>query len=324
MLLEVQQVAIKTESFEFAVSGQQQRASGSFIAAARFNADKAILDQVDASHRVASADFVQQFDQRYRIKNLSTHRNGHAVFESDFDLLFFIGSLLRRLRHLPSAREWRVAGVFQLSAFVAQVPEIAIAAVNFLAARSHRNAALFRIVEAIFTRLQIPFAPRRDHFQLGSQRLISHLEAHLVVALSGATMADGRCAFAQCDFNLMFRNHRTRERGAEQVFILINRARFQRRPDIASQKLLAQIFDHDLAGSGFIGLVNHRFDVISLAHVGDHGDHFIGIVFLEPWNDDGGIKPARVGENNFFRHARSCLGPQPDSCPRRCPAAIPV
>jgi hypothetical protein len=59
VLLEVQQVAIKAEGFEFAMSGQQQRASGSLITPARLDADETILDQVDAPHRVPPANFVQ-------------------------------------------------------------------------------------------------------------------------------------------------------------------------------------------------------------------------------------------------------------------------
>jgi hypothetical protein len=58
----VQQVAIEAQGFQFAVGGEQQRASGSFIAAARLDADETVLDQIDASDGVASADFVEQFD----------------------------------------------------------------------------------------------------------------------------------------------------------------------------------------------------------------------------------------------------------------------
>ena len=74
------------------MSGQQQRASGSFIAAARLDADEAILNQVDASDRVAPADFVEQLDQRYGIEIHPVHRDGHAFFESDFDLFVLVGS----------------------------------------------------------------------------------------------------------------------------------------------------------------------------------------------------------------------------------------
>jgi len=295
VLLKVQQVAIEAKRFEFAVSGDEQRASGSFVAAARLDADEAVLHQVDASDGVASANFVQQFHERYGIESLAAHRNRHAFFESNLNLLFLVGRLLRRLRKLPRAGEWRTGGVFQFSAFVAQVPDVAIAAVNFLTARGDGNAAFFGVVETIFARLELPLAPRGHDLQLGSQRLVSHLKAHLVVALARAAVADGSCAFALRHFDLMFRDYGSRQRGAKQIFVLIDRARFQRRPDVASQELFAQIFDHYLAGSGLVRLV------------------------------DDGLEPSRVGENNFFRrlrHGRVCSSPK--SGPWRRPAAISV
>ena len=153
--------------------------------------------------------------------------------------------------------------------------------------------------------MQIPLAPRRDDFQLGSERLVGHLEAHLVVALAGASVADGRSSFAQRDFDLMFRDHGAGERGAEQILVLVHRARFQRGPDAAGKELFAQIFDHHLAGPGFGGFLHDGLEVVSLAHVPDHGNYLVGIVFLEPGNDDRGIEPTGVSKNNFFRHVRS-------------------
>src|SRR4029077_2603017 len=167
VLLEVQQIAIEAEGFEFAMSRKQQRASGSFIASARLDADETVLDNIDASDRVASADFVHQFDERYRVERLSADRNRYTLLESDFNLLFFVRGLWWRFRQLPGASKRRVGSVFKLSAFVAEMPEIAIAAVNFLAARAHCNAALLGIVEAVFARLEIPLAPRRHDFQFG-------------------------------------------------------------------------------------------------------------------------------------------------------------
>jgi len=82
------------------------------------------------------------FNQRYRIESLASDRNRHAFFESDFNALFFVGSFLRRLRHLPRAGKRGGARVFEFSTLVAEVPEIAIAAVDLLSARAHRDPTL--------------------------------------------------------------------------------------------------------------------------------------------------------------------------------------
>ena len=63
MLLEVRDVAVEAQRFQFAVSGDQQRAAGRFVAAAGLDSDEAVLHHVDAADGIASADFVQQLDE---------------------------------------------------------------------------------------------------------------------------------------------------------------------------------------------------------------------------------------------------------------------
>ncbi len=200
--LKCDEVALQAQSFEFAVRGNQQRSARRFVTAARLDADETVLHQVDAADGIASADLVQQLDQRNRIELHPVHGNRSALFEADFDLLLAVGSFLRRTGQLPGAGERRVARIFQFPALVADVPQVAIAAVDLLAAGGHGNAALLGIVEAVFARLQIPLAPRRDHLQLRSQRLVGQFEAHLIVALAGAAVRHRSRALAQRHFHL--------------------------------------------------------------------------------------------------------------------------
>jgi hypothetical protein len=67
-------------------------------------------------------------------------------------------------------------------------------------------------------------------------------------------------------------------------------------------ELAAEVFDDDFVGTGLAGLV---FDAIefagALANVGAVGDEFdAGVAILEPGKDDGGVKPAGVGEDDFL------------------------
>ncbi len=50
--------AVDTERFEFAVREDEKRAAGSFIRAARFDADEAIFDEIDSADAVRGGDFV--------------------------------------------------------------------------------------------------------------------------------------------------------------------------------------------------------------------------------------------------------------------------
>src|SRR5262249_29165051 len=83
---------------------------------------------------------------------------------------------------------------------------------------------------------------------------------------------------------------------------------------VLREKFLAQVFDHNLARSGFVRLFDDGIEIIALADVADERDDVIGIVLLQPGNDDGSIQPAGIGKHDFFRHGRSST---PDSLPRR-------
>src|SRR5437868_8220249 len=114
----------------------------------------------------------------------------NTSLEFDLHTFFAVGRFLRGFRNLPGGRKRRVGGVFEFSALVAQVPEITVTAVNLHAACGYRNPMLLRVIEAVFARLQLPFAPRRDDLQAGRERLVSQFEAHLVVSFSGAPVCN--------------------------------------------------------------------------------------------------------------------------------------
>ena len=113
---------------------------------------------------------------------------GRAVLELDRNLFDFVGGFLRRLRPRPRGGKRRVVWIFQFAALMADVQQIAVAAVDLLATLRHGDSMLLRVVQTVLTRLQRPLPPRGNHFQFGRQRLVRMLEAHLIVALSGAAV----------------------------------------------------------------------------------------------------------------------------------------
>ena len=114
----------------------------------------------------------------------------------------------------------------ELSALVAEVPKIAISAVNLLSARRNRHLVRFSVVDCIFTRLDLPLTPWSDHFELWRQCLKSMFKTDLIIAFAGAAMGYRSRAFLQSHFDLGLRQNRTRKRGAEQIFIFVHRSRF--------------------------------------------------------------------------------------------------
>src|SRR5437867_3263921 len=93
-------------------------------------------------------------------------------------------------------------------------------------------------------------------------------------AISTASACSG-AACAERDLHLVLRDHGTREGRAEQVFVLVDRAGHDGGKDVLGEELLAHVLDHDLRRSGRVGLLDNGLDVVTLAHITDHGDHVV-------------------------------------------------
>ena len=48
------------------------------------------------------------------------------------------------------------------------------------------------------------------------------------------------------------------------------------------------------------GLLARRLDLLALAQIGGEGDDLGAIFGLQPFEDDRGVQPAGIGENDFF------------------------
>ena len=112
-----------------------------------------------------------------------------------------------------------------------------------------------------------PLAPRRDHFDVGLQRIIAKLETDLVVALAGRAVTDRVGADRPRDLDLALGDQRPGDRGAEQILALVNRVGAEHREDEVAHELLAQILDEDVLRlhAEHLGLGPRRLDLLALA-----------------------------------------------------------
>ena len=118
-----------------------------------------------------------------------------------------------------------VAGVFQFPALVADVPQVAIAAVNLLPACGDRKfRASRRSRDSLRATSESHSRQGAMTFSSRSQRLVRQFEADLIVALSGAAVRHRSRTLAERHFHLMFGNHRTRQRSAQQILVFVHRA----------------------------------------------------------------------------------------------------
>ena len=164
-----------------------------------------------------------------------------------------------------------------------------------------RDLVLLGEVEQRFAALELPLAPRRDHLDVGLQRIIAELEPDLVVALAGRAVTDGVRADLPRNLDLALGDQRPRDRGAEKVIALVLRVRAEHREDEVADEFLAQVVDEDVLRphAEHLRLAPRRLDLLALAEVGREG-HDLRVIFgLQPLQDDRGVEPARVSEHDL-------------------------
>ncbi len=155
-----------------------------------------------------------------------------------------------------------------------------------------RDTVLLCIGEQFFTRGQVPLAPRRDHLDVGLQRVGAELEAHLVVALAGGAVGDGVGTRLLGDLDQPLGDQRPRNRRAQQVFAFIDGVGPEHRKHEVAHELLAQRLDIDLLDAHGLGLGARRFDLLALPDIGGERDHLATVGFLQPLEDDRGVQAA--------------------------------
>src|SRR5882757_5174296 len=164
--------AIDSKRFEFAMRGDQQGAAGSFVGAARFHSYEAIFYDVGAADAVLCSDFVERVQQVDRVGFGTVHGNRQACFEADFDFGGFVRRFFRRNNPLPHSFVRGIGGILEFAAFVAEVPDVAVAAVDIFFALLDGDVVFLRVGDGVFAGVDIPFAPRSDDLEIGGDGFV--------------------------------------------------------------------------------------------------------------------------------------------------------
>ena len=253
------------------------------------------------------AQLVQLLDDLDRAQLLAVDGYRDALLVIDGDVFGLIGRLLGGGADQVQVFHGLVPRIFQITALMAQVPEVAVHGVGALLVQRNVQTAGFGVFDFLFAGLDVPDAPRSDDLHLRSQRLDGQFEADLIVALAGRAVADGGSALGLGDLNQTLGDDRTGKAGAQQVLLLVNRAHLQGRPDAVGDELFADVFNIDLARAGLDGLLVEGGQLFALTYVNGDGDNVVVIVLLQPRDDNRGIQTARVSKNNFFLSHGVCL-----------------
>ena len=294
--------AVQRDLFDAAVGEVIDGAARRFVHAAALHADEAVLDQVKPADAVTTAEFVELGQQRRRADALAVQRDAVAALEIDRDILRRVGRVLgvhgaridvvghflpRIFEHLPLGTGVQQVRVGREGRFAALV-------------LGDRDLVLFGELDQPGAAGQVPLTPRRDHLDVGIERVIAQLEADLVVALAGRTVADRVGADHLRDLDLALGDQRPRDRRAEQVQPFVQRVRAHHREDVIADEFLAQIVDEDVLGldARHLRLLARRLQLLALAQVGGEGDDFAVIRLLQPFQDHARIQTARIGEDD--------------------------
>ena len=115
----------------------------------------------------------------------------------------------------------------------------------------------------LFLAAHLPVAYRRDDLQLGPERRLRRLDAHLVVPLAGAAVRDRVAARLACDLDGDLRQQWPAECGEERVAAAVERVRLDRRQHVVLGELLARV-DHDAIESAQLDrLALHDIEVLA-------------------------------------------------------------
>ena len=159
----------------------------------------------------------------------------------------------------------------------------------------------FGVVDLLLTALDVPYTPGSDYLHLGRESLDRELETHLVVALSGATVADGVGAFPKRDLHYPFCDYRTGKRGAQEIISFVFSARLERGEYVILDEFLFEVRYVQFARSRFDSFL---FEPVKLGALSDVARYryYLGIVVIlfEPGDYYRSIQSARIREYYFL------------------------
>src|SRR5208283_3828115 len=124
-----------------------------------------------------------------------------------------------------------------------------------------------------------PLPPGCDDLDVGLQRIIGKFEAHLIVAFAGRAMRYRVGASPAGNLDLLLRDQRPRDRGAEEIEPLILGIGAKHRKHIVADEFLAQILDENMLWlyAEQKGFLPCRFKFLTLSEIGGEGHHLAAI-----------------------------------------------
>ena len=287
---------------------EQNGASGRFVATARLHAHVAVFYQVKAADAVLAAQLVElgQYLGWGHLDTIDSHHISADVLQ--LHILGCIGCSLGRNRPAPHRLLGLGLGILEVSALVADVQQVGVHRVGrttLLVLHVNGDAMCLCIVKQLLSGEQVPLAPRRNDLDVGLQCVVAKLKPNLVIALASRTMRNSLCADLVGDLDLALGDQRTSDGGAQQVLALVNRVAAKHGKHKIAHELFTQVVNEDVLffDAKLNRLGTRGLELLALADVGGKRDDLALVDILQPFEDDGGIQAAGVGQHDFFDFA---------------------
>mmetsp|Transcript_10507 Transcript_10507/g.17053 ORF Transcript_10507/g.17053 Transcript_10507/m.17053 type:complete len:350 (-) Transcript_10507:1206-2255(-) len=286
LIFQVHFAAIHGDGLDATVRLKQHGASRGFVDATGFHTNKATLNQVQTANAVLAAVFVQLGQDGGRAHRLAVDADRVTFFKANFDELRLVWRVLRMHGALINIIRRSNGRIFQHFTFRGRVQQVGVHRERRLATFVFGNGDLVLLCkfQQFGSRGQVPLPPRRNHLDVGVERIGGQLEPHLIVAFAGCAMRHGVCTGRFGNLNQTFGNQRTRNRGAQQVQTFIDRIGAEHRENKVAHKLFSHIFDVDVfrLDAQEFRLRTRWFELFALTQVCGEGHHLTAIFGLQP------------------------------------------
>ncbi len=299
----MQHFAIHRDLFHRLAALVKDGSARSFVYAAALYSDEAIFHEVRAPNAMFPPELVQGLHDLERAHFFSVHRDRVTAFESDLHVFRTGWRFLGCDGELEHALGWFRPRVFKDTAFVGNVQQVAIHRIGFLCRRFNGNVVALAVIEHRLAPGELlavaRFAPRRNHADVGHERVGGNFKTDLVVAFARRAVRDGLRLVFPRDFDHALGDQGAGDGRAEEIAGFVHRAGAEHRENEVAREFLAEIVNVDFGSAGLPCFFAQAAEFLFLAEVCREGDDFSFIGFLQPLQDDGRIQATGICEYNL-------------------------
>ena len=183
---------------------------------------------------------------------------------------------------------------------MAQMPQVLVLGVVRLTAELQRDVMGLGIVDLLIAALDVPLTPRSDDLQIGCKVHDGQLKSHLIVALAGATVADGIRTFGAGNLHDTFCQDGAGKAGAQQITLIVGTC-LHGGDDVILHELVGQVLNIQLGSAACLCTLFQPFQFTLLAHIAAYcNDLAVVVVLFQPRDDDRSIQTTGICQHDLF------------------------